>query len=92
MAGYSYRVAGHFVDAAGNTVRHFGATQFLVSLTEAPFNPNTTGNCNAAAVNAVLASNGKLPAIPGAGATAVFVIDSYAILDHQFTGLPGILS
>jgi hypothetical protein len=76
--GGIYRVVGHFTDASGNTLKHFGSAVFIVNPTEPPGNSLITTPCNPAAVNTILSSNGKIPIIPGSGTPAVFQIDGYA--------------
>ena len=77
MANVNLRVVGHFQDASGNTLKHYGtAIPFNVSVAMA------TGSDGGSApspvgISTALSNNGKIPS----GAT--FVVDGFANLDKQ---------
>lgn len=76
MANANLRVVGHFEDANGKTLKHFGSgLQFLVTValvqTGGDYRPD------ASAIKTVLANHSKVPG----GAT--FVIDNVANLDKE---------
>jgi len=84
MANANLRVVGHYKDANGKTLTHFGTVQFNLSVSMLGGAPNGDARPDPASIASVMSSNGEVPA----GAT--FIVDGYANLDKESNA--GILS
>jgi len=83
MANVNLRVVGHFQDASGNTLKHYG-TGLTFNVSAAIKSDSGGSYPDPASISTVLSGNGKIPS----GAT--FVVDGFANLDKQHNA--GILS
>ena len=85
MANVNVRVVGHFKDASGKTLNHFGTVQYNLSVSLLGGAPTGASYPDPASIASVMSSDSKVP-----GGAAAFHVDGLAILDREHGS--GILS
>ena len=79
MANQNIRVTGHFADASGKTLTHFGtALQFNLSVSMLTSPGDGAARPDPASIKTILSNNSKIP-----GGASQFIVTGYSLMDHD---------